>query len=191
MGARERMFVTSLEQVRLDHLRRYQWAAKELAGKLVIDAACGCGYGSHVLAETCHVHAFDVSPEAIGWAKTHWAKSGWVAFATMDLHRPNFQPVDAVVSFETIEHLKRPKIFLRAAAEAAPRLIASVPNETVHPHSRKKNPFHMRHYTKRQFEKRLRECGWRVTRWFGQADKHSDLVPDLEGRTIIADCERA
>jgi 2-polyprenyl-3-methyl-5-hydroxy-6-metoxy-1,4-benzoquinol methylase len=191
MGARERMFVTSLEQVRLDHLRRYEWAARQLVRAQIIDAACGCGYGSWLLAKSgLSVFAVDASVEAIDFAEEHWREPN-CSFNVMDLHQPALPFADVVVSFETIEHLKRPKIFLRAAAEAAPRLIASVPNETVFPHSRKKNPFHMRHYTKRQFEKRLRECGWRVTRWFGQADKHSDLVPDLEGRTLIADCERA
>lgn len=191
MGARERLFVTHFDQVRADHLARYVWAAEELVGKIVTDAACGCGYGSYLLSKRSRVHAFDISADAIDWARNYWSNGARVAFSVMDLHQAAFFPCDAVVSFETIEHLNRPKMFLRAAAEAAPRLLASVPNELVFPHSEKTNPFHTRHYTKQQFEKRLRECGWRVTRWFGQRDKFSGLEPDLEGRTIIADCERA
>lgn len=189
--AQERLYKSDLDHVRADHIARYRWAAKLLQGACVIDAACGCGYGSAVLADAgCEVQAFDVSPEAIAYAKQHWVRPD-IEWNVADLHDAKFSRADVVVSFETIEHLKRPKRFLRAACDASPRLLASVPNESVWPHDPKKQPFHHRHYTRHQFEKRLAECGWKVRAWFGQADKVSPVVPDLEGRTLIVEAVRA
>jgi 2-polyprenyl-3-methyl-5-hydroxy-6-metoxy-1,4-benzoquinol methylase len=193
LAATERIYKSDLDSVREDHLARYLWAAERIGDKgHVIDAACGCGYGSSVLADRgCDVTAIDVSGKALSYARQHWDRPS-IDWLRMDLlEDPQLPQADVVVSFETVEHLKRPKLFLRAARLAAPRLIMSVPNEAVFPWSKAKNPFHCRHYTKEQLEKRLRECGWRVQAWFGQKDKFSLVWPDLEEcRTIIADAVR-
>jgi len=190
MAAQERLFKADLADIRLDHLSRYRWAANRISGKRVIDAACGCGYGSAMLADVgCDVVGIDVSDLALAYAKKHWTRET-IDWVKCDLECPELPQSDVVVSFETIEHLKRPKRFLTAAREAAPRLLASVPNEDVFPFDPRKNPFHQRHYTLAQFTKRLKECGWRVTAWFGQADKVSPVVPELIGRTLIVDAVR-
>lgn len=193
MAASERLYKSDLVDVRQDHLSRYLWAAQRLGDSgRVIDAACGCGYGSSILADRgCTVTAIDVSEPALAYAKRHWDRPSitWVQMNLLD--DPALPEADAVVSFETVEHLKRPKVFLRAAHKAAPRLLVSVPNEDVVPWAKFKNPYHCRHYTKEQLEKRLRECGWKVQAWFGQRDKFSNVWADLEEcRTIIADAVR-
>ncbi len=38
--------------IRHQHVARFEWAAGFAAGCQVIDAACGAGYGSHLLLET-------------------------------------------------------------------------------------------------------------------------------------------
>lgn len=193
MSARERLYKTDLGGVRNDHLARYLWVSERLGDQgHVIDAACGCGYGSSILADRgCEVTAIDVSKDALAYAKTHWERPAitWVRMDLLD--DPVLPEADAVVSFETVEHLKRPKRFLRAAHKAASRLILSVPNESVFPWSKARNPYHCRHYTKAQLEKRLGECGWTVVAWFGQMDKVSMVEPDIEGRTLIVDAVRA
>lgn len=192
MAARERLYKTDLGDVRQDHLARYLWASERLGDHgHVIDAACGCGYGSSILADRgCDVTAIDVSEVALAYARKHWDRPS-ITWRRMNLlDEPELPQADAIVSFETVEHLKRPKVFLKAAREAAPRLLLSVPNELVVPWSEAKNPFHCRHYTLSQIVKRLRECGWQVTEWFGQQDKFSCVEPDLEGRTIIVDAVR-
>lgn len=194
MAATERLYKSDLGDVRQDHLSRYLWAAERLGDKgHVIDAACGCGYGSSILADRgCSVTAIDVSDAALDYARKHWDRPAisWVRMNLLD--EPVLPEADVVVSFETVEHMKRPKLFLRAAHKAAPRLLLSVPNEAVFPWSKSKNPFHCRHYTKSQIEKRLAECGWTVKAWFGQRDKFSLVWSNLEdGRTIIADAVRS
>src|SRR6186997_360777 len=39
------------ELVEAEHLARYRWAAAAVAGRDVLDAGCGEGYGSRLLAE--------------------------------------------------------------------------------------------------------------------------------------------
>jgi len=193
MAATERQFHDSLDGFRQDHLARYLWAAERIGDRgHVIDAACGCGYGTSILADRgCTVTGIDASPEALAYAKTHWDRPAITWLQADLLGVLSLPKADAVVCFETLEHLKRPKIFLRAAHEAAPRLILSVPNEAVVPWAQMKNPYHHRHYTKDQLVKRLRKCGWTVTAWFGQRDKFSMVWPEIEGRTLIVDAVRA
>ena len=46
---------------------RYEFAKKYVKGKIVVDAACGSGYGSVILAQNHpqKIYAFDLSEEAI------------------------------------------------------------------------------------------------------------------------------
>lgn len=188
--ASERQLKASLDDVRADHLARYRWAAARVPAGALIDAACGCGYGSAILADAGHtVAAFDVSPVAIHFAEQHWHRRN-IAWRLANVSTTAFPAADVVVSFETLEHLDDPKAFLFAARAAAPRLLISVPNEKVIPFSKAAFPFHHRHYTRKSLARRLEMCGWRATAWFGQADKFAPVEPDLQGRTLIADAER-
>ena len=92
--------------IALEHLHRYAMAKDFAAGKVVLDIACGEGYGAAFLAGVAaHVYGVDIAPDAVAHAKAKY-------------QRPNleFRPgrcsdipladgtVDLVVSFETIEH---------------------------------------------------------------------------------------
>lgn len=187
MSARERLYAKTLDEVRADHRQRYEWVAKQIGGKFVIDAACGCGYGSAILADAGNrVLGIDNSAEAIEFAQAAWSRDR-LEFRQADLMYAELPCAEAAVSFETIEHLKRPKLFLRELSlRRIPRLFVSVPNEEDFPHASTGNRFHHRHYTARQLEKRLRECGWEVVDWYGQADKQAPVTDGAKGRTIIA-----
>ena len=186
----ERQVATTLDQVRPDHVGRYQHTALLVDGLRVLDAACGCGYGSHILSKKAdHVVGIDINLEAVAHASSYWQGEN-IDFVADDATK-HFGEFDVVVSFETIEHIKNPEPLLRSFADQAPTLIASVPNEDVLPFNKNKFPFHFRHYTPGEFEELLNKCGWRVT------DKYSNVcysLPDLEvgtkGRTIIFHCER-
>jgi len=47
------------------------------------------------------------------------------------------------------------------------------------------------HYTKAQFNALLQECGWSAVEWYGQAGPESEVEHEVQGRTLIAVCERA
>jgi SAM-dependent methyltransferase len=142
------------------HLKRYEFAAPHCEGKDVLDAACGVGYGSAALARAAaRVVGADVDAEAIAYARERYAAPN-VEFVVADLHDPPFgdRVFDAVVSFETIEHLRAPELFVRHAARMLRDggiFIASTPHAertTTAPD----NPFHEIEFSREDFEQLLR-----------------------------------
>ena len=192
----ERQVAPNVDGIRRDHVARYEFAAQRLAGK-VMDLACGVGYGSSILADAgCEVVAVDRSAAALDYARAHYGRE-CITFREMDLDGVNLDAVEAdgAVCFEAIEHLQNPGQLLREIAKCSPILIASVPNEAVFPYRCLNNNYlgykwHVRHYTRAEFEQLLNENGWVVTEWHGQKGPLSSVEPDVNGRTIIAVCRR-
>ncbi|OGQ46297.1 MAG: hypothetical protein A3H42_04570 [Deltaproteobacteria bacterium RIFCSPLOWO2_02_FULL_46_8] len=96
------------------HIRRYEWAGAHLMSEnIVLDAACGSGYGSLLLKQKCKaVVGIDLSKEAIDYAQANAKNAGIerVHFLNGDLshiesHDLKYNPFNAVVCIETIEHL--------------------------------------------------------------------------------------
>lgn len=185
----ERQVAPGLDGIRRDHVARYEWVAARLPkGSRVLDLACGVGYGARMLADAGHlVTAVDASREAIDYGKAHYAheRIDFVNELAEDVSVDDVGTFDAMVSFETIEHLSEPGWVLSHWAHYAKQLFASVPNETVFPHGGRIK-FHHRHYTKSQFAMLLSANGWQAVEWHGQAGPHSEVEPDIEGRTLIA-----
>ncbi len=196
MNEGERQVAPTLDGIRRDHVARYEFAARMFPkGSLVIDFAAGVGYGTRILAEAGHTaKGHDCDVEAIAYAAKHYPHQR-ADYAISDGNAPGaLGEYDAAVCFETIEHIEDPRPLLKALRVSAPLLLASVPNEDVMPFEYepgKGYAFHFRHYTKAQFEALLNECGWSVTEWHGQAGPESEVEPNVNGRTLIAVCERA
>jgi|CXWL01.1.fsa_nt_gi SAM-dependent methyltransferase len=188
MNDGERQVAPTVDGIRCDHVARYEWAAKLVKGR-VIDLACGVGYGTAILAAAgCKAIGFDRASEAIGYARKHYAGTG-AEFTCAEAIQIDKGKADAVVCFETVEHLEEPAPVLMNLRAIAPLLLVSVPNEDVVPHDGRAK-FHFRHYTKGQFHALLSTTGWAVKEWWGQAGIESDVELDVAGRTLIAVCER-
>lgn len=187
----ERQVAPTLDGIRRDHRARYDFAARLIpAGSSIIDASCGIGYGSRILADPGNiVLGVDKSAEAVRYGEQFFPHDD-VSLQVGDVCAAEFpEGADWAVSFETVEHLEDPEPFLKALRLSAQRLIASVPNEDVMPFGEGFD-FHYRHYTRDEFESLLADCGWRVVEWHGQEDDQSDVEQNVEGRTLIAVCER-
>lgn len=179
----------TIDGIRADHVARYRFAAELLGGDAVLDAACGCGYGSAILAQAgCLTVGVDKAPEAIAWARSYFG-AGRTVFLERDLAQVE-GPFDAVVSFETLEHLDDPLPALAAFAACAHTLVASVPNETLNPYRAERFPDHVRHYSPADFDALLRAAGWRPLAWHHQADRKPGTVltgPDGIHTIVVAE----
>ncbi len=158
-----RPLVSNLDQFKKPAaLERYRWAARTLHNlrlRRVIDAACGCGYGTRMLIDqggANYAVGIDLDETAIEVARTYWTGCG-VEFKQEDIREVDFGlGFDAVISIETIEHVKEPETFLEKFHDWAPVLIATVPHEAVVPFDPEVYRFHHRHYTADEFYDLLR-----------------------------------
>jgi len=144
----------------------------------VLDIACGVGYGAYLMATQVpgvSVYAVDIAPEAISYAAAHYAHRD-VQYAVGDALRCDLPgaPYDAVVSFETLEHIEEDRRFLRRlhrVLRRGGRFVVSTPDEDVVPFEKDINPYHVRHYRKERFEALLAECGFHVLVRLSQRDR--------------------
>jgi 2-polyprenyl-3-methyl-5-hydroxy-6-metoxy-1,4-benzoquinol methylase len=125
----------SFNEVPVDHMARYRFASTYVHDAFVLDAGCGCGYGSYYLSENGakRVVGIDISDEAVKFAKSHYAKDN-LQFERMDATKLLFKSnvFDAVVSFEVIEHVRHYENFvgeLSRVLEMGGILIVSTPNK--------------------------------------------------------------
>lgn len=183
--------VGKLGSIRADHLYRYIFASEQLKKQTVLDAACGCGYGSWILAHDNAVTGVDIEPEAIDFARAEYFGPKYILGDI--LKKPwRAKTFEAVVSFETLEHLSDPEQALLHFRDSASLLIASVPNEERYPFvaekfAQDKYP-HLRHYTPDEFVQLLEETGWTVQSMHTQENKLAKVSDGTQGIFIIAVC---
>jgi SAM-dependent methyltransferase len=158
----ERLTTATAGQVEIEHLHRYFLARDLCRGLDVLDVAAGEGYGTALLAQVARsVVGVEVSAEA-------------VAHAAKAYRGPNFRflkgdarclplddaSVDAVVSFETIEHFYEHDQFLaevRRVLRPGGRFIVSSPERDVYsPSGSSANPYHVRELSRAEFSVLLR-----------------------------------
>ncbi|CAM2818009.1 class I SAM-dependent methyltransferase [Rariglobus hedericola] len=135
------------------HIARYIMARRYLPSEgLVLDAACGLGYGSAVLGcdhRGVQIIGLDNSDYAVAYGRACFQPSHpnlrFEAGDVCDLSRFADASVDLVVSFETVEHLREPEHFLgeiNRVLKPGGRFVCSVPNMWVDEDGKDPNPWH-------------------------------------------------
>lgn len=190
--ALERQEYTEISPWWGEHLHRYQEALKLVnANDIVLDIACGNGFGSSLLANATSgkVIGGDISEEAIAFSKQKFQKSN-LEFAILDGTRLPFADnyFDKIVSFETIEHTVHYQKMINEFNRILKKdglLILSTPNIIINsPSGKVTNPYHTQEFTfteleliiKTEFEE-FKIYGQKYSRY---SNKSFSIVPIIE-----------
>lgn len=166
----ERLNIGEMETAtEAEHVSRYQYACQFTKGKTTIDAACGSGYGSFLMADTGanDVLGVDVSQEAVAKAQTEYRHPS-LKFLTLnveELSNLGAEIADVVISFETIEHVADDQKFLKAVHHVLRKggtFIVSTPERRCGGVKERltripANQFHRREYSKNEFVELISE----------------------------------
>ena len=146
-----------------EHVARYGFAESLVSERRVLDAGCGVGYGAKRLARrAASVTALDIASAPLYESRSKYG-AGSVNQCQGDCVRLPFrsESFEAVVAFETIEHLQDPGAFLDEAARVlvpSGELIVSTPNRDYYAESRPEpNPFHIREFNYNEFREELEQ----------------------------------
>ena len=127
-----------------EHWHRYVFARQFAAGKCVLDAACGEGYGSALLSQYAQsVVGVDIAGSAIEHARQRYGdRANCTALGFED------RAFDLVLSFETLEHLSAQEAliagFARVLRDDGMLIVSSPDKRTYSEKSGFRNEFHVR-----------------------------------------------
>jgi SAM-dependent methyltransferase len=158
-AAEERLGREPTSELWGEHRSRYRFAAQWVAGKRVLDVACGAGFGLDMLraaGASAIGMDLDYAPLRGGWRQVQ-ADATRLPLADAS--------VDVIASFETIEHVPDARALvleLRRVLRPGGVLVLSTPNREFGPPERHTgNPFHVQEFTAPELHALLRE-------WFEQ-----------------------
>lgn len=147
--------------IRAEHMHRYAIAAEYASGKVILDIACGEGYGSFILSQSGEkVLGMDIDPKAIKFAANKYRRPQ-LKFKIGDIYETGLESAmfDLIVCFETIEHVEdteRAIIELKRILKPDGLLIMSTPEKTRYNKDRNSaNFFHLKEVSLDEYEEIL------------------------------------
>ena len=154
----ERFTPECVREIWYEHWHRYAFALPLARGKRVLDAACGEGYGSALLAGSAtSVLGVDLAPTAIEHARTRYAAQANLRFEAGDVTALDALPAasfDLIVSLETLEHVHAQEAmiagFERLLAPGGLLLLSSPDKRTYSDATGFRNEHHVRELYREQ-----------------------------------------
>lgn len=162
------------------HVVPYRLAAARAAGRTVLDAGCGEGYGAAMLAAAgaTQVTAVDLDAVIVAHVARRYPQVQAVHAELGDLPLAAGS-IQLAVALQVIEHVWDVPALLRSLRRVLGRggeLVISTPNRlTFTPHSeRPSNPFHVREYAPQELRTELQAAGFDVRALVGV--RHGPLL---------------
>ncbi len=183
----ERFMPTEQGRIRLEHYHRYAVVLDLVKNKLVLDVACGEGYGSSLMSTfAMSVTGVDISDEAVRYAAAKYKNKNLKfqqgSAIALDFSDASF---DIVISFETIEHLAEQEQMiaeLRRVLKPDGILVISSPNRTIYSEeSGEVNHFHIKELDFNEFDLLLKQQ-FPVVHYFGQRIIMGSVIQPLDER---------
>jgi SAM-dependent methyltransferase len=189
-----------------EHAARYVYAQQYVQDKMVLDIACGTGYGIGLLRSRAKfVTGVDIDAGAAGEAMSECGRNAAVILGDGSNLPFEDESFDVITSFETLEHLHERGKFLselrRVLRPGAPILL-STPNAnyTKPVNGKPGNPFHIYEYTPGELRDELRsqfsivemrgqmlDAGVRIPPFYGA----QQLLPNDIGTQTMLFCWKA
>jgi ubiquinone/menaquinone biosynthesis C-methylase UbiE len=181
----ERFLPNEAGEMWAEHWHRYHAIQHLVAGKRVLDVACGEGYGSALLSRVASaVSGVDISNEAITHATAKYLTQKNLNFIEASCTQLPFadHSFDVVVSFETIEHITEHDAFLdeiKRVLTADGLLIISSPNKAEYSDARNfQNEFHVKELYRDELAALL-EKRFAHMRWLSQRNGFYSLIAPI------------
>jgi SAM-dependent methyltransferase len=163
----------------------YQRLASFCAGRDVLEAGCGEGYGADLIAAVARrVVAVDYDAATVAHVRARYPRVQVVAGNLASLPLPDAS-VDVVVNFQVIEHLwDQPQFITECLRVLRPGglLLTSTPNRITFTPGRDTpvNPFHTRELDAAELAELLRDGGFRIDGVYGVF--HGPRLAELDAR---------
>ena len=159
----ERFTPECVREIWYEHWHRYAFAADLVKGKKVLDAACGEGYGSALLADhAAEVLGMDIDQTSVDHARARYGDRPNLRYRQGDatlLDLPDAS-VDVIVSFETLEHVHEQARMIDGFARVLKPdglLIISSPDKATYSDAiGHQNPHHVRELYRNELEALLK-----------------------------------
>lgn len=175
-------------KLEIEHYQRYLGVRELVRGKAVLDAACGEGYGSSLMAAAAaQVTGVDIDGDTIARAREKYRGQDNLRFFQGSVEKLPLADasVDAVVSFETIEHVPEEvqrRFLTEIARVLRPEgiLVMSTPNKKIYSDLYNyKNEFHIKEFYHDEFLAFLGEK-FRYVKLYNQAFQVASILSSGE-----------
>lgn len=185
-------FIPGIEdnKLEIEHYQRYLSVRNLVRNKVVLDAACGEGYGSNIIASVAQsVTGLDIDSGTIERAKANYGQQANLHFLQGSIEKIPLEgdSVDVVVSFETIEHVSEQiqQAFLEEIARVLKKdgmLVMSTPNKEIYSDLfHYKNEFHVKEFYHDEFLSFLHEK-FKYVKLFIQSFQIVSMLNACEGQ---------
>jgi SAM-dependent methyltransferase len=183
----ERFTPECVREISYEHWHRYAFTLPFARGRRVLDAACGEGYGSALLArEAGSVLGLDIGDAAVAHARSRYGAQPNLRFDVADCTALDHLPAasfDLIASFETLEHVEAQERmldgFARLLAPGGLLLVSTPDRLTYSDLTGFRNEHHVRELYRDEFEALL-AARFPARRVFGQKLLFQSVLWDAE-----------